>query len=123
LPPGRYTVSFNLEIKTPDAHSQLKLEVADTPASVREKVLLSYGGFTYRGIVISSTNPKAGSQSLANLTIQQSTKSTNAFTDEVEDMSFTWASLGYLSFAGFELSTKMSVYLISISLTQTSATV
>lgn len=129
LPPGQYTVSFNLELQTPNPGPQLKLEVADTPAFVNEKVVLNYGGYSYRQIVINGTNYTDGAwkvppvEVIKSLTVLSQANSTTSLSHEVEKMSFTWTSVGYLSFPGIELSSTMSVYLISVSLAQTSATV
>ncbi len=129
LPPGQYTVSFNLEVQTPNAGPQLKLEVADTPAFVHEQVVLNYGGYSYRQIVINGTNYTNGAwkvppiKLIKSLTVLNQANSTTSLSHEVEEMSFTWASVGYLSFPGIELSSTMSLYLTSISLVQTSATV
>jgi uncharacterized membrane protein len=133
LPPGRYTASFNLEIKTPDSRWQLKLEVAYTPAFVYDPLIgINFGGYSYRETVINSTIPNSDGtasnktaplEGITSRNVAQQTSAINSFEPLVENLSFTWEHSGYLSFPGYEYSPEMSVYLISVSVTQTSATV
>ena len=44
---------------------------------------------------------------------------TSGFVSVSETLHFSWPNIGYVNFPGFELSSKMALYLVNISVLQT----
>jgi uncharacterized membrane protein len=115
LPPGTYAVTFDLELLAPQNGSQLRLQVLYTPAQLNDTVVFSHGGYSFRQILIHAE----GSPKTINQT-RVVTPANTAYAPVSVTMSFQWDTAGYVSFPGLELSTAMSVYLVSVAVLQTS---
>jgi uncharacterized membrane protein len=114
LPLGNYTATFSLELAAPSPGNQLELSVATIPAKVTDTPLYTEAGETYYAASIAqSTLPAV---QLATSTI--STAGASGLASRVVSMSFDLNQTGYIEFPGYELSTTMSVYLVTVSLVE-----
>jgi hypothetical protein len=111
LPPGNYSVTFDLELQDPTVGPHLKVQVVETPAYFDQSTLFTYSGYSYHMVtihpepvaaqpVVSAKVPNVAMPSLTGMNLT---------------LAFDWTTAGYVSFPGVELSTTMSVYLTSIS--------
>jgi uncharacterized membrane protein len=118
LPPGNYTVTFDLELIAPTPGAQLQLQASATPADVQDQVVLTTAHANYHMVDISPGN--ATSLDLGDATLR-TTSAEATPTEHSVSFSFNWNATGYVSFPGFELSNSMSMYLVSIEVAQQSA--
>ena len=122
LPPGNYSVTFNLELHAGGSGKQLKLEVQRAAAVVNPNPLFTIPGYVHYLASIgpalnnSTMRPKAP-EILNTTTVTMS--ATSGFVSVSETLHFSWPNIGYVNFPGFELSSKMALYLINISVLQT----
>jgi uncharacterized membrane protein len=120
LPPGNYTATFHLELRAPNPGKQLSLAIGRLPAVVTDSVYLNEGDRHFHEV---SIGPAANMSSvLASSTVKTTNASTN-FQPVNVSLSFSWPTVGYVSFPGTLLSATMSVYLVGVSVVQTSALV
>jgi uncharacterized membrane protein len=116
IPPGNYSVTFDLELLAPSPGAQLRLEVTDSPALINEDIIFHRGGYNFRQIGINAS--AIGPLVLTSKVVSQ--PPTDQPTSLFETLDFSWNGTGYLSFPGIEMSTTMSVYLVSVAVSQTS---
>ncbi|MCI4363685.1 MAG: DUF2079 domain-containing protein [Thermoplasmata archaeon] len=117
LPPGNYTATFTLELMAPNPGAQVEFQATAMPASVQDQVILTTAHANYHMVGISpGSAPTIG---LGQTTLR-TTSAENAPTEHTVSLSFSWNGTGYVNFPGLELSTTMSLYLVSVAVTQQS---
>jgi uncharacterized membrane protein len=117
LPPGNYSVSFNLDLYDRNRGSQLLLQATAAPANITDNVTLTTGQEKYHTILIK--NDLRPYHSLGNYTVSaNNTTKLRTWTLQTVTFSFQWNSTGYVSFPGTYLSRNMSLYLLSIQVLQ-----
>jgi len=118
LPLGTYTVTFNLEVASPSTGRQLALFVKDSAVAVVDKPLLTLGGYTYYKATVHPASTSLKLVAEQNVTASQAD---NAFTRTQVKLTFELSQPSYVEFPAIEVSTSMSVYLVSTSVLQTAA--
>jgi uncharacterized membrane protein len=117
LPLGNYTATFSLEVAAASAGNQIRLTVGSVPANVTDAPQYTEAGETYYAASISQSN-------LPSIQLASSTFATTSATGLVAQtvsLSFTLGQTGYVGFPCYELSTTVSVYLVSVSLVENSS--
>jgi uncharacterized membrane protein len=120
LPPGNYTVTFNLELVAPTPGAQLTLRAVSDSAVVQDRLVLDNPIESYHRIVVKpgAASPVVLGQRWVNTTTAIATPTPFNVT-----IPFKWDTTGYLNLPGVELSTTMSMYLVSVVVTQSSSIV
>jgi uncharacterized membrane protein len=120
LPPGNYSVTFNLEVSAPMAGAQLSLRAVSDPALVQDHLVLNNPVESYHRVIVkpSGLAPVLLGQRWVNTTSANPNPTQYNVT-----MPFKWDTTGYVNFPAVELSVTMSMYLVSIVVVQTSAIV
>jgi len=114
LPPGNYSVTFDLELNEQNKGPQLLLRALAAPAIVEDNVTFTTGQERFHTVKIvpgSGNPPPLGSYTVNATKI-------NRWIQQNVTISFEWNSTGYVSFPGTYLSNMMSLYLVSIQVFQ-----
>jgi uncharacterized membrane protein len=112
IPPGEYKVSFFFDIQSPTNGSQVEFKVIDYPVKLTDNIsATSYLG-SHHTITFAPSSPF---DTLANATLVGSYPT---WTTASLSLNLTWTGNGYLSFPGYELSTRMSMYLLGATMDQ-----
>lgn len=115
LPPGNYAATFDFEMIAPTPGKQLELRATATPAKVSDTLFAVNSLGSHHEISISHSTAKAV---VLNQSTFNTTKILRSATLETVTLHFSWDSTGYVGFPGIELATDMSLYLVSIDVTQ-----
>ncbi len=116
VPPGTYQVTFSFEIRTTNASASVLFRVAESPASVNvAQYATSSLGSHYRVSLVPTKSVNQTILGQSKYAAYDSQLTTSSMT-----IDFAWSGTGYLDFPAFEESTKMSMYLLGISLVQLS---
>ncbi|HKV90401.1 MAG TPA: hypothetical protein VJQ43_04285, partial [Thermoplasmata archaeon] len=124
LPPGTYSVTFSVAIMDPKGPvpphrttPQILFQVDETPGYVRDLIQLSVGGRDYHAATYHSTR---GNATVLGHTWLNSSAPIAKLTQMNRTVDFTLNHTGYVDFPGIEESVSMSVYLLSVTVTQLS---
>ena len=119
LPPGNYSVTFDLYLTAQDKGPQLKLQIRENPAWVNDSNLSLPGGERYHTVTIAPDRSATGILNQSTVAVPGTELRT--LIQRYVTISFEWNSTGYVSFPGIELSQGLSVWLVSVQVLQQSS--
>lgn len=117
LPLGTYSITINLELAAPEAGSELRINATETPATVVETPEYEVPGLTFYSSSVQQS--PAGPTTIAQANISSAVPDPS-FQPVTITLNVTLPETAYLNLPAVELSTTMSVYLVSVEIAQLS---